>query len=382
MRDEELRLRLQALAVAGQVAPNPAAIAAVRRRLRRKVQGGVVAVLVGLLLASVGVRLGSEAAHRRSVGPAPVIASPGGPPAAVAPKTFVGQVGNGSTRQTVIIDATTGRIVRRVPASARQSERAVDAVLSPDLRSMYLPNTSPSPTAACDSTWTQVDLATGARRPAFGGLKGVGQFSLSADGRSMAFAHMTPARTGATVGPSCHAENLVVRELASGEQRVWTIPPGVSLDGLQLSPDATQLAYLLRRDSAGLQPSLHLLPLNGTTSVTQGRDLPTTGDCPISDPRFLGGSGRLLAIGGRGCSTGPIAYLLVEFDLGTGRVASSMPLGLPGEIFSIDVDRSGRHVIIAGAGKPNDQRPATVWVLRNGHPQRVPFSGDCWQADW
>jgi hypothetical protein len=156
----------------------------------------------------------------------------------------------------------------------------------------------------------------------------------------------------------------------------------VFLDGLQLSPDATQLAYLLRRDSAGLQPSLHLLPLTGTTSVTQGRDLPTTGDCPMSDPRFLGGSGRLLAIGGRGCSTGPIAYLLVEFDPGTGRVASSMPLGLPGEIFSIDVDRSGRHVIIAGAGKPNDQRPATVWVLRNGHPRRVPFSGDCWQADW
>lgn len=381
MRDEELRLRLQALAVAGQVAPNPATVAAVRRRLRRKVQGGVVVVMVGLLLAGVGVRLGSEAAHRRNVGPAPVIAPPAGPPAAVAPKTFVGQVGNGSTRQTVIIDATTGRIVRQVPASARQSEPAVDAVLSPDLRSMYLPDTSPGQTAACDSTWTQVDLATGARHPAFGGLKGVGQFSLSSDGGSMAFVHMTPARTGATVGPSCDTE-VVVRELASGEQRVWTIPPGVFLDGLQLSPDSTQLAYLLQRDSAGLQPALHLLPLTGTTSVTQGRDLPTTGDCPMSDPRFVGASGRLLALGGRGCATGPIEYLLVEFDLGTGRVASSMPLGLPGEIFSIDVDRSGRHIIIAGAGKPNDQLPATVWVLRAGHPQRVPFTGNCWQADW
>jgi hypothetical protein len=382
MRDEELRSRLRALAVAGQAAPNPAAIAAVRRRVRRKVQGGVVVVLVGLLLAGVGVRLGSEAVHRRSVGPAPVVTPPAGPPAAVAPKTFVGQVGNGSARQTVIIDAGTGRIVREVPGSKRQTGMAVDAVLSPDLRSMYLPDTGSSPTAACGSRWTQVDLATGARRPAFGGLTGVGQFSLSADGSSVAFAHTTPARTGAIVGPSCHAEELVVRELASGEQRVWTIPPGVSLDGLQLSPDATQLAYLLRRDSAGLQPSLHLLPLKGTTSVTQGRDLPTTGDCPMSDPRFVGASGRLLALGGRGCATGPLEYLLVEFDLGTGRVASSMPLGLPGEIFSIDVDRSGQHVIIAGAGKPNDQLPATVWVLRDGHPQRVPFSGDCWQADW
>jgi hypothetical protein len=381
MRDEELRSRLQALAVAGQVAPNPAAIAAVRRRVRRKVQGGMVMVLVGLLLVGVGVRLGSEAIHRRSAGPVPVIAPPAGPPAAVAPKTFVGQVGNGSARQTVIIDAGTGRIVRQVPGSKRQTAMAVDAVLGPDLRTMYLPDTGSSPTAACDSTWTQVDLATGTRRPAFGGLKGVGQFSLSADGSSVAFVHTTPAGTGTLGGSSCHTE-VVVRALASGAQRVWTIPPGASLDGLQLSPDATQLAYLLRRDSAGLQPSLHLLPLNGTTSVTEGRDLPTTGDCPMSDPRFVGASGRLLALGGRGCATGPLESLLVEFDLGTGRVASSMPLGLPGEIFSIDVDRSGQHVIIAGAGKPNDQLPATVWVLRNGHPQRVPFSGDCWQADW
>jgi hypothetical protein len=196
----------------------------------------------------------------------------------------------------------------------------------------------------------------------------------------VAFVHLTPAKTGAVIGSSCHAE-VVVRELASGKQRSWTIPPGVSLEDLQLSPDSTQLAYVLGREATGL-PSLHLLPLSGTTSVTQGRDLPTTGDCPMSDPRFEGASGRLLALGGRGCATGPLEPLLVEFDLGTGRVASSMPLDLPGEIFSIDVDRSGQHVIIAGAGKPNDQLPATVWVLHDGHPRRVPFSGDCWQADW
>jgi hypothetical protein len=381
MRDEELRLRLQALAVAGQVDPTPATIAAVRRRAHRKVQGMVAMVLVGLLLAGVGVRLLPEAAQRRSIGPAPVLAPPGGPPAAVAPKTFVGQVGNGSTRQTVIIDAGTGRIVRQVPGSQRQTAMAVDAVVSPDLRSMYLPATGLGPSAACGAGWTQVDLATGARRPAFGGLTGVGQFSLSADGSSVAFVHITAARTGAIAGPSCHAEALVVRALASGEQRVWTIPPGVSLEQLQLSPDSTQLAYLLQREATG-QPSLHVLPLTGTSSVTQGRDLPTTGDCPMSDPRFAGASGPLLALGGRGCATGPLENLLVEFDLGTGRVASSVPLGLPGEIFSIDVDRSGQYVIIAGAGKPNDQLPATVWVLRDGHPRRVPFSGDCWQADW
>ncbi len=392
MRDEELRSRLQALAVAGQAAAEPATAAAVRRRGRRKVQGGVVMVLVGLLVAGGGVQLLSGAGHRRSIGPVPPVAPPAGrsagPPAAVAPNTFVGQVGDGPTRHTVIIDARTGRIVRQVPGSDRQSDLAADAVVGPDLRTMYLPTTSPGSTATCDPSWTQVDLATGARQPAFGGLTGVGQFSLSADGRSLAYVHTTPGGTtgiGIPVIPRCRTE-LVVRELASGRQRVWTIPPGVSVHDLQLSPDSTQLVYVLRHESQesnGLPPSLHVLPLTGTTSVTQGHDLPAVGDCPPQmPPRFLGGGRRLLAIGGRGCDTGPLNYLLVDYDLGTGRVVSSVPLGLPGEIFSIDVDRSGQHVIIAAAGKPNDQRPATVYVLRNGRPQRVPFSGDCWQADW
>jgi hypothetical protein len=380
MREEELRLRLRALAAAGEVDATPATFAAVRRRGRRKVQGGVAVVLVGLLLVGVGVRLGSETIQRRGVGPAPVIAPPVGPPAAVAPKTFVGQVGSGSGRQTVIIDATTGRVVRRVPGAVRQTEQAVDAVVSPDLRSMYLDTTGLFASSPCDEAWTEVDLTTGARRPAFGGLKGVSQLSLSADGTLVAFVHLTRARAGSS-GPTCNGE-VVVRALASGQQRVWTIPPGMSVEGLQLSPDATQLAYLLRREPNAFPPSLHLLPVDGTTTVTQGRDLPTTGDCPMLDPRFVGGSGRLLALGGRGCATGPLESLLVDYDLATGRLVSSLPLGLPGEIFSLDIDRSGRHVIITGAGKANNQQPATAWVLRDRQMQRVPFSGDCWQADW
>ena len=88
---------------------------------------------------------------------------------------------------------------------------------------------------------------------------------------------------------------------------------------------------------------------------------------------------RLLALG---CVAEPFDNLLVRFDLDTRRVLSTLPLGLPVEPFSLDVDRSGRHVLLAAAGKPNDQRPATAYLLRDGRPQRVPFAGDCWQADW
>jgi hypothetical protein len=51
-------------------------------------------------------------------------------------------------------------------------------------------------------------------------------------------------------------------------------------------------------------------------------------------------------------------------------------------VVGLDVDRSGRQVLITTAGKPHSQRPATVYTPRDGHLQRVPFDGDCWQADW
>jgi hypothetical protein len=380
MRDEELRSRLRALAVAGQAAPEPA-IGAVRRRGRRKLQGRAALVLVGLLAVAGGVRLGSEALDRSRLGPVPPVLQPSGPPAAVAPATFVGQVGDGPSRRTVIVDARDGSIVRQVPGSDRPTELAADAVVGPDLRSMYLPAAGPGAGSACDAGWTQVDLATGARQPAFGGLAGVGEFSLSADGRTLAYLH--------TTGPSvldkanfrtvCRFE-LVVRDLAGRSQRVWRVPPGVSVEGLQLSPDATRLVYLLDRGAGGPRP-LHVLPLDGAGSVTDGDDLPATGDCGATSWRFLDDR-RLLALGSRGCSDGPYDNLLVRYDLATREVESTVPLGLPVEPFGLDVDRTGRHVLVAVAGKPNDQRPGTVYVVRGGRPEKVPFAGDCWQADW
>jgi hypothetical protein len=376
MREEELRARLQALAVAGRVAPEPTAIGAVRRRARRKLQGATALVLVTLVVAVGGVRLATEAADQPSIAPVVPVAPPSGPPAAVAPATFVGQVGDGSSRRTVIIDASTGRVLRQVPGTDRQVDHVADAVVGPDLRSLYLPAAGPGAASSCDGGWTQVDLATGARRPAFGGLTGVGEFSLSADGRTLAYLHISAPWAMDRTQFQCHTE-LVVRELASGRQRVWTIPPGGSVEGLQLSPDATRLVYLLARTSGG-DRLLHLLPLAGTTSVVEGHDLPAAGDCPMSMWRFLDDR-RLLALG---CVTEPFDNLLVRFDLETRRVLSTLPLGLPVEPFSLDVDRSGRHVLLAAAGKPNDQRPATVYLLRDDRPQRVPFAGDCWQADW
>jgi len=380
MREEELRSRLQALAVAGRGTPAPAAFGAVRRRARRRLQGAA-AVVVGLVVAVAGVWLAADAVRRPGATPVAPVAPPAGPPAVVAPTSFVAQVGDGASRRTVIVEATTGRVVRQVPGSERRSELTADAVVGPDLRSVYLPAATPGPGGACDAGWTQVDLATGARRPAFGGLTGVGEFSLSADGRTLAYVHTTAPTTldRSQFRMRCQTE-LVVRELASGRQRVWTIPPGATVRGIQLSPDATRLVYLLERMPGG-DLLLHLLPLAGTTSAADGHDLPVAGDCSPTMWRFLDDR-QLLALGARGCATGRYDTLLARFDLEARKVLKTTVLGLPVEPFGLDVDRSGRHVLITAAGKPNDQRPATAYVLRDDRLRRVPFDGDCWQADW
>ena len=381
MRDEELRSRLQALAGVGQAAARPAPIAAVRRRGRRKVQAGVVLVLACLLAAGASTQLLGQSRDSR---PAPPVAPSIGPPAATAPSTFVGQVGDGTNMRTVIIDARTGMTVRQVPGSERHTDQpdtpATNVVVGPDLRTMYLPVPGTSSTA-CDSSWTQLDLASGARRPAFDGLEGVREFSLSADGRWLAFVHTFPAVGGspALIRPPCDTE-LAVRDLASKRQRTWTIPQGATVDQLQLSPDAAQFAYRLRQ-GPDRHMSLHLLPLAGTTQATQGRDLPPPGDCPMSTPRFAGGQ-RLLALAGRGCGTGPFENLLANFDSRTSQLVSSEPLALRSEIFSLDVDRTGKYVIIAAVGGGSQQQSEAVYVLRNGHLQRVPLPWACWQADW
>jgi hypothetical protein len=360
-----------------------------RTALRRRVQ---VTVAVGAVL----LILGGVVAVRLLPLAAPAVVPPAGPPAAGAPRTFVGQIVRNGKPQTAIIDVNSGRIVRLVPGVERVLERrparSLPIVLSPDLRTMYVWGGSTPPQCGTIK-WTQVDLATGATHPAFGGLTGLGTFSLSADGRSMAF-----VRTMATSAADafCPTE-LVVRDLATGRQRVWTIPAHDNVLGLQLSPDATQLVYTLSQESAGTPPikvsrqSLHVLPLVGTTSVTQGRDLPPVGANPCTGAttaRFLGGSERLLVLELQGCRNGSYSLqragnLLFEYNLRTGRVSSITPLDLPpSDVLNMDVDRSGKYVIFGTARNANTLHPGIVYVLRDGRLKRVPFSGDCWQADW
>ena len=248
-------------------------------------------------------------------------------------------------------------MVRQVPGADRQSELAADAVVGPDLRSMYLP----SPAAGCDAGWTQVDLASGRRQPAFArpdrdrGVQperrrpdpGLPPHHRPRDPGSGAIRHELPDRAGrqrADQRPPAGMDDPAGRDGAGAPAE-----PGRDPAGLPTGTDA-------RRG----HPAPPAPTRRHTTSVTDGHDLPAAGDCPMSMWRFLDRQ-RLLALG---CAAEPFDNLLARIDLETRRVLSSVPLGLPVELFSLVVDRSGRHVLITAAESPttSGRRPRTCWA--------------------
>jgi hypothetical protein len=354
-----------------------------RRRTSHRRRLQVTAAVGAVLVITAGV-----IAVRLLPGAAPAAVPPVGPPAAAEPRTFIGQLVSGTGKsQLAIIDARSGQVVHMVPGWERWPAGTTPVAISPDLRSAYLMGRTTSKLSCGPIPFQQVDLQSGATHPVLTRLTGLWFFTVSGDGRSLAYVRMTDPNTTDSI---CPAE-LVVRDLATGRQRVWTIPHHGDILGMEFSPDGTRLLYTLDREGSGR--TLHVLPLAGTTSVTQGRDLPQVGanPCPsVAMAQFMGNSDRLWIVQAQGCangSRGPTTWtnpVLAEYDLGTGRVRSSTPVALPPtNALQMDVDPSGQNIIFVAASTTSALHPnGAVYALHDRHLRRVPFKGNIWRADW
>jgi hypothetical protein len=350
MPDEELRTRLQALAAAGRQEPQASTLRAIRRRSRRKVRNALVLTVIGVLVVAGGVWLLPEQRQNAVV---PV--APGG-----APATFLGQAQQDRIVRLAVIDTNTGQLRRWLPGATITG--SIYAI-SPDLRKLYLYQRGKE---WC-KTWTEVDLTTGARGPAFAGRRVGLDPTPSPDGRSVAFLGCRPG------------SGLAVLHVVSGRQQAWTIPERVVLGDwpLQWSPDATRLGFLMRR-SGQAQQIFHVLPVAGTTSITQGHDLPLSHrpGCELVLPPHFRDNRRVLVV--EQC---PNDSFLVDYDLRTGRKVARVALGLQAKVFDVVVDRSGQHVLLL-AGQQGVKQPPSIYVVRDGRAQPVPNRCDCWKVAW
>ena len=134
-----------------------------------------------------------------------------------------------------------------------------------------------------------------------------------------------------------------------------------------MEPDATRLGFLMRRSGQAQQVN-PVLPVAGTTSITQGHDLPLSHrpGCELGLPPHFRDNRRVLLV--EQC---PNDSFLVDYDLRTGRKVARVALGLQAKVFDVIVDRSGEHVLLL-AGQQNINQPPSIYVVRDGRAQPVP----------
>ena len=397
--DNELRragraLERASLRVGDEAVPH----AGPRRRVRRPIVAGVaIACLltVGVVATAVVIAhdpsdSGVRTAPEIKTGPTqvPPLTFAAGVPetvdaAAPEPTSFLAAIGGGSERVAVLSTAT-GRVERYVtPEPGSQTLAWVSA----DQRTVYrTEGCVGNPTAS--SRWTAYDVATGASRAVFEDLPAAA-VAESPDGAKLAYLR--------GCGPGIDA--LVVRDVASGRERVWTgtglsDPQGGSamiLGGSTLtwSPDSTRVLVSAR--PATIQRSnpfvsvLWVVDINRGTSVSDGVPLiapdPTT--CTVTTGVFRAGTNDVLGAMTCGLPVVPntganTVASVVAFDATTGTTGQVQQVA-SGEftlMTGIAVDASGQHVLV-NILTPNGGQ---VLVLRGGNP--VQLASDTYGVWW
>jgi hypothetical protein len=335
MGDDLLRERLASYAAHGEEAAGPQEPTVIHRRARRLYGRRALMVMLVALVALAGVQavrgvLVRELPAVRPVPPAPGPAPAGGP----LPSSFVAD----SPRGLVVVSTATGTVIRvlapPLPADTSLGTlgRPYQPVVSGDRSTVYYGG---------DCTGQRGVVY---RRPLAGGRP-----TKVADGSGIALTGSADGTRLAWVDQRClnqTPERVTVLNLDDGTQHHWTIPAGVSVGGLALSPDGGRLAILVAPSG---QPTLQLrtLDLSREGSVLDGRVLPppdTT--CQFTQAAYRPGFGQLAVV--ERCPAGAHDRLrLLYLDPASG-APQAPPLVLHGGatgVGGLDFDRSGTHLI-------------------------------------
>jgi hypothetical protein len=358
MDDDLLRERLASYAAHGEEtagAPQPTVI---RRRARRLYGRRALMVTLVALVALAGVQavrgvLVRELPAVRPTPPAPTPALTRGP----LPPSFVAD----SPRGLVVVSTATGKVIRvlapPLPADTSLGTlgRAYQPVVSGDRSTVYYGG---------DCTGQRGAVY---RRPLAGGRP-----TKVADGSGIALTGSADGARLAWVDQRCvdqTQERVTVRDLNGGTQRYWTIPAGVSVGGLVLSPDSGRLAILVARSG---QPTVQLrtLDLSRSGSVLDGRVLPPPdATCQFTRVAYRPGFGQLAVV--ERCPAGASDRLrLLYLDPASG-APQAPPLVFQGRstmVGGLDFDRGGTHLIYTLL---EQDPPDVTWRYSGGGSVRI-----------
>jgi hypothetical protein len=361
MDDDLLRERLASYAAHGEEAAGPPQSTAIRRRARRLYGRRALTVTLVALVALAGVYVirGMLVRELPAVRPAPPAPGPA-PARGPLPPSFVAD----SPRGLVVASTATGKVIRvlapPLPADTSLGTlgRPYQPVVSGDRSTVYYGG---------DCTGQRGAIY---RRPLAGG-----HTTKVADGSGIALTGSADGTRLAWVDQPCvyqTQERVTVRDLDGGTQRHWTIPAGVYVGGLALSPDGGRLAMLVARSG---QPTVQLrtLDLTRSGSVLDGRvlTLPDTG-CEFTQAAqvaYRPGFGQL-AVVERCRADAPDQLRLLYLDPASGAQQARHLVFHGGSttVGGLDFDRSGSHLIYVLV---EQDPPDFTWRYSDGGSVRI-----------
>jgi hypothetical protein len=291
-------------------------------------------------------------------GPTTVTTSP--PPDPPEPRDPVGRpsvaVAVSEQNRVVVLDTATGRALRVLYQGATPDEDGAGRVqavsLSPDRRTVWF-SVAGAYDRCGDYAVHRVPLTGGeVERVATGGSP-----SVSPDGRQLAYAAHGAAHGAPTAEAFSCLNSVVVRNLDTGDERAW-VPADdwwdrlSTVDHLTWAPDSRRLAFAQSYEGTAVRIVDTAVP--GTITSTSSLELTAPWDWvqSLEAPVWLPGGDRVAAVGAC-CYTddGPHngEAVALTIDAVTGAVEQLRPLSA--RVWSLDIDATGRHLVVADADR-------------------------------
>jgi hypothetical protein len=252
----------------------------------------------------------------------------------------------------VVLETATGRARRVLYQGPTPDDRGAGKVssvsLSPDGRTVWFAVAGAYDECE-DFAVHRVPLAGGeVERMATGGSP-----SVSPDGRQLAYAAAAEAHGGPVTDPASCLNSVVVRDLETGAERAWVATDDwwdrlSAVDHLTWAPDSRRLAFQQSYEGAAVR----LIDTAGSGTIASAGNLPPTPPWDWIDslgaPVWLPAGDRVAVVGtccyaDEGPHNGE--YVALAIDPATGAVEELR--ALPEGGLSLDVDATGRHLLLA-----------------------------------
>jgi hypothetical protein len=314
----------------------------------------------------------STKSPQRAIPALPTLPTLPPPTTGAAPKTFFGLVGAGGERLAVV-DTSTGAVQRYLQQTGSQALARFNANRTIAFQPSII-------TRSCGTTWTAINLKTGATRPAYTNLKNPDEVAQSPDGSRIAYTSIGRQKTvEGPYGPhrgGCPTatRTLIIADQPTGQQ--LSIPLG-HYGQESVFPSFDTSGNLL---AIKWQRKIQVLNLASGGGLSMATIVPVKPGCDQVDPAFRAGTDELMIAADCRSDAELDGYSLQgdTWKQTYHRVVANQPHSF---LASFGFDQAGQHLIYS-VDVGNTSQQGAVFVQTGGSNDMQQVANDIYEVAW